>query len=565
MQTKRNTQEAGNVLICVLGAILVLSLIGATVLQNSTTRLNASTNHVRAWKEALSAAETGGDIAFAQLRRQLFHPATQWPTTGQTTTWINSGFTNAQFPQGTTHVLSPVATFGSRNLQAQTVVEACYFDSTNGNKLTLVDQTHIPPGNPWYRLRSKGIAPLPNLKRTGMDDALIKDGNMHFAAIGSAAMQDITARGNGDSLLRKIDFNTDHFVASYGPNGDGVGKALVPVATPQIARRIEQLVSPMTPFFDAAIKSAGSFYGLGSASYIDSYNSTSNVPYDPAVKNNPASQYYSDSRHGNVEINSATATVKGSIYGDVATNGGSVTSGNPGIVYGTIDNNVPFVMEDFRPDTSLWLYQPPGILPGQLPASISSNTTLNMQSPGTAVTPVYYLVSSIGNNLTINPAVVSGSSVETYVAIHVSGDISGGNAGITVNPKVHAKIYFDGNISMKAVNVQNLSPQTLFPLSGPYAGNLQFYGISLPRDPSGNPIGTQTINLDSGGGQPTVAATFYAPSADFTFNGAPDFFGIAVCKTFYANGNITWHYDRALNDDGALQDYRIASYVEDTR
>ena len=58
MQTKKNTKETGNVLLCVLGTILIVSLIGATVLHNSTTRLNASSNQVRAWKEALSAAES---------------------------------------------------------------------------------------------------------------------------------------------------------------------------------------------------------------------------------------------------------------------------------------------------------------------------------------------------------------------------------------------------------------------------------------------------------------------------------------------------------------------------
>ena len=539
MQTKRNTSEAGNVLICVLGAILVLSLIGANVLQSSATRLNASTNQVRAWKEALSAAETGGDIAFAEIR-------THTTNSNPSNWWV--GWNHVS---GTTTYTSPVTTFGSDNLQAQSVVEECYFDPTT--KLLVLG--HPLSGNSWYRLRSKGAAPLPNLKRTGMDDALIADGSTHFAAFGSTAMQDITARGKGDSLLRKIDFNTDHFVATYGSDG------LAAPPFPSISRRIEQLVTPMTPFFDAAIKSAGSFYGLGPASYIDSYNSKNNVPYDPTVRNNSSSPYYTDSRHGNVEINSATATVKGDIYGDVATNGGNITSGNPGIIYGTIDNNVPFTLVNFNPDTSGWVYQSPGNGPGQLPASgPSGNTTLNMQSAGTLIDPVNYLVSSINNSLTINPAVVSGSTVETYVAIHVTGDISGGNGGLTINPKVHAKIYFDGNINIKAQNIVNQSPQTAYPNSGPYAGNLQFYGISPTT--AGQ---TQSITLTSGGGQVAVAAAFYAPSADFQFNGAPDFFGIAVCKTFYANGNITWHYDRALNDDGAIQDYRIASYIEDTR
>ena len=275
MQTKRNIRETGNVLICVLGAILVVSLIGANVLRSSTTRFNVASNHVRAWKEALSTAETGGDIAFAELRKQISTDpavrASQW-----------AGWTNS----GTTHV-SPETTFGSSNLHARTVVETGYFDVAGNFHLG-----SNPSGNNWFRVRSKGTAPLPGLKRTGMDDALINDGHKHFAAIGSTEMQDITARGNGDSLLRKIDFQYDHFVATYGPDGDGLNKQQVAAAyAPSISRRIEQIITPVTPFYDAAIKCAGNFRGLGDAAYIDSYDSR-NGPYDPTVKDNPSSPYY---------------------------------------------------------------------------------------------------------------------------------------------------------------------------------------------------------------------------------------------------------------------------------
>jgi hypothetical protein len=144
------------------------------------------------------------------------------------------------------------------------------------------------------------------------------------------------------------------------------------------------------------------------------------------------------------------------------------------------------------------------------------------------------------------------------MVIRVTGDISGNSAGITVNPKAHIKIYFNGNIDIKAANLVNTSPNTPSqPSSGPYCGNLQFYGRSDGQ--------AQAITLDSGGGQPQIYATFYAPSAIVNFNGAPDFYGTVVGKTFYANGNITWHYDRALNDDGTVLGFKIASYVEDTR
>jgi len=73
---------------------LIVSLIGATVLQNSTTRLNASSNQVRAWKEALSAAETGGDIGFAELRTHVgSDPSTWW--SGRTPSGTGSGACSA--------------------------------------------------------------------------------------------------------------------------------------------------------------------------------------------------------------------------------------------------------------------------------------------------------------------------------------------------------------------------------------------------------------------------------------------------------------------------------------
>src|SRR5438067_9609547 len=117
MKIKSSSNESGNVLICVLGVILVVSLIGATVLRNSTTRLNTSSNQVRAWKEALSAAEAGGDMAFAELRKGLSSDsavrASQW-----------SGWTNP----ATSHV-SPVTTFGTDNSVDGMTVDTYYLDS----------------------------------------------------------------------------------------------------------------------------------------------------------------------------------------------------------------------------------------------------------------------------------------------------------------------------------------------------------------------------------------------------------------------------------------------------
>ena len=499
MKLRKQPFQEGNVLICALCTILVISLIGANVLQNSTTRFNVASSQVRSWKEALFAAETGGDIGYAEVRKTVLDPSHAFEG------WTTAGLQRT----------SPVVTFGDNDLTTSTVVDVFYNDPATGN--------------PWYRSRTRGTAPVKGLRRTGMDDRM-------------------DANTKGDSLLRKIDFITDHFIATYGPNGDGVDQAIVPVASPQITRRIEQISAPITPF-GAAIRANGIFYGLGSAAYVDSYRST-NGAYDSSVKDNPSHPHFGDARSGTVEINTAIATIQGSIYGNVYTNGGTVTKKTTNIT-GVIDNNVPFSLVPLEmPNTSTWNYV-------ASPNAVNGNTTITPAAPGSATNPNYYLITSFANNgnLTVTPAIVAGTPQETYVNLHVTdniGNSTSSSPSITVPAHVHLKIYFDGNLQTKAQNIINTSG---------YAGNLQFYGIS-PTDPSVQ----QTIDLNSGGGSTAgFSAVFYAPTANFTLNGAPDITGAIVCKNFYANGNIHWHYDRLLDNEGVAVDYRIVSYVEDTR
>ena len=468
----------GSVLICVLCTILIVSLIAANVLYNCITRYNAASGQVRGWKESLYAAEAGGDVAYAEIRKTVFD-----------STHAFSGWTNV----AGVYSNSP-ASFGRDNLTSSATVDAFSYDSS---------------GNPWYRIRAKGVAPVLGLTRVTMDDRM-----------GST---------RGDSLLRKIDFKYDHFIAAYGPKGDNTGKAIVSVSRPQIARRIELIAAPVTPF-EVPMKILTSFYGPGSAGLVDSYDSK-NGPYYFAA-NNPSDPHYSDSHSGDVSVGGASFNLGGDIWGNVTTNGGNVRA-NPKI-HGTIDNNVPFTI-------------PPYVLPSNLPlplpslTKITGNVNLNPSTAGSSNSPNYYVVSSFSGNLTINQV----GTAQTYVAIHVTGDITG---SVDIKPGVHAKIYFDGNVSVKARDIVNESS---------ISGNLQFYGIS-PTDPTAS----QSIDIASPG---NFSATFYAPSADFHINGNPDVIGAIVCKTFYENGNATWHYDRALAAEGERVDYRIVSYVEDMR
>jgi hypothetical protein len=479
MQLLRRESQRANVLLCVLCTILIVSVIGANVLYNSVTRFNAASSQVRGWKESMYAAEAGGDVAYAEIRKTILDP------TNAFTGWTNSAGVYSD----------PTIAFGRDKLTTSSKVDIFYYDFN---------------GSPWYRIRAKGTAPVMGLRRVTMDDRM-------------------GPKTRGDSLLRQIDFNYDHFVAAYGPNGDNVGKAVVPVSRPQVTRRIELVAAPITPF-EAAIKCSGTFYGLGDAAMIDSYNSL-NGPYYFCA-NNPSDPHYSDSHSGSVEIGTAVAEVRGMLYGNLYTNGGTVVRSSQ--ITGIVDNNVPFTIPPFYMPTSMPLPQPS-------PTNIVGNVTINPPAAGTAANPSFYLVSSFTGKLTVNPF----GSAQTYVAIHATGDIIG---SIDVKPNVHVVVYFDGNVNVKARDIYNENST---------ADNLQFYGIS-PTDPSK----TQTIEIDPPG---NFSATFYAPSADFTLNGNPDIIGAIVCKTFYGNGNTSWHYDRKLNSVGNAVDYRVVSYVEDLR
>jgi hypothetical protein len=483
MRIRVSTPEQANVLVCVICTILIVSAIGGNVLLNCVTRFNAASSQVRGWKEALYAAEAGGDIAYAEIRKTVLDPSHAFATANGWTT------------SGTTYAKAPV-TFGANNLKTSSTADVFYYDAFTGN--------------PWYRIRIKGTAPLLGLKRVTMDDRM---------GVGT----------RGDSLLRKIDFQYDHFVAAYGPNGDGAGKAVVPVPNPQVTRRVELIAAPITPF-EAAIKCSGTFYGLGNAAMIDSFNSKNGAYYFCAT--NPSDAHYNDARSGSVEIGSSVAEIRGMLYGNVATNGGTIVRSSQ--ITGTIDNNVPITIPPFYMPTNMPTAQ-------SSPTNISATTTITPPVAGSAVNPTFYLLSSFTNQLTLQPYGTS----ETYVALHVTGDITG---KITVKPKVHVQIYFDGNVTMKARDMVNETG---------LAANLQFYGIS-----PANPSTVQQINIDSPG---DFQATFYAPSADFHMNGNPDVIGAVVCKTFYGNGNTSWHYDRSLDTLGEAVDYRIASYVEDIR
>src|SRR6266446_3452190 len=533
MQLRRT--NAGSALICVLCTIFILSLIGATVLLNCAARYNATSKQVKGWKEALYAAEGGGDIAFAEVRKLVSNPS------GAFSGWTSGVPAPGPSSNGPYH-------FGQSNGLSTSVT------------VDRLQPTPNPNGVFCYRIRATGTAKLIGLPRTGLDSALTANGT-HFAA-------NSATRGNGDTLLRKIDFQYDHFKATYG-DGDMNSPTLQTVQYPQITRRIELIAAPQMQSFSGSLRVSGAFNGPGSAGRVDSWDSKRGAY--TFVANNPLSPYYTDSRNGDLSVGGTSFSEGGPIYGNVTTNGGNVTHSGTNIS-GTIDNNVPFTIPALlRPDTSTF--------------ATGSASTRYVPSGTSPAAPVQYVYSSLSGGLTINgqtgtnPLLPSyGKPIETYVTIVVGsgGSTTGNIGGITLGPGVNAKIYFTGSLNVNAsalvnnnvdgaVGVYTLNPDGSVLPSVDYsrAGHLQFYGIS-PTDGS-----TQSVAITPGGGSQDVYATIYAPSANVSVTGNVNWYGAIVASGFTGNGNgggtTSFHYDTQIAGFAVPIDYQVASYIEDIR
>ena len=546
----------GNVLLCALCTIVIVSFIGASVLINCTRHYNITAKQLKGWKEALYAAEAGGDAGFDEVRKAL--DPINLP-------FIADGWTTAPSPAPTPGPawIKTISGFGQGANLSTTVT----IDKLTDNTGT------IPSTTPYYRIRSVGTARLYGLPRVGLSDK--------FFASGPNFVANSASRGVGDTLLRKIDFKYDHFKATYG-DGDGNNLGSLPIPYPQIIWRIELVAVPKYYVFGGALRVVNAFNGPGTAGLIDSYNSknpTNPNPSSPQVVNNDIpgpnttsyygsnpsnATYLADAHDGDVSVGAKNFAQAGQIWGDVTTNGGNVTHSGYQIS-GTIDNNVPFTI-------------PPLPAPATTGFAAVNSGTDTVTVYGTSQSsPTGFVYSGISGGKTIKNGNASDPTFPyAYAKIVVNGDITG---KITVEKGVTAEIWFTGNMRVKGDDLDNQNvdrgtqtanpgsvgippsiPPTLADDPNPSrVGHMKFFGISPTV--SGT---TQTIEIDSPG---NIFATFYAPSADISLTGNVDVFSAIVGRSFSGNGNAGFHYDKALNQVqiGVVTDYQIASYVEDVR
>jgi hypothetical protein len=472
--------ERGSVLVWSVLIIAILSMIAAETLRVTSVKYQNALQ-TASWQESLLASESGVDLAMVELRKSLFAPP-------------NHAWENWTAPPGV-----------DANYSLTTVPNA----GLAGTPMSIAVNVDAPPalidaGNGWqyYRIRAIGTLPLTGLPR-------VSDNRQ-------------------DARLRKLSLFWDRFT-----NGVLVSR---PLLTPEVSRRVEAIVRPVSAF-DQAIISSGTLDLTNQNIVVDSYDSK-----DPTKSTNGL--YDAGKRQENGDIATDGTLIEAGnahIYGDVSTNAGTV-SGAANI---TGVERTDFYQELIPVSDPSW----PSVNPGAF--TVTGTTTLN----GTATR------GSANSRYILSQIALSGGQVlrlagnpdgsQTYIEVYVTGDISvSGSAQIVLDPGVTAAIYFDGNVDVAGNGLVNSKNQPQ---------DLQLYGVTPAAGVS------EHVKL---AGNAQLTAAVYAPGHDVTVNGGGSsghVFGSIVGKTVTMTGVTNLHYDEALSGSGKINDYKIVSWFEDTR
>ncbi|MEO5717913.1 MAG: hypothetical protein ABIR29_05005 [Chthoniobacterales bacterium] len=497
MKTKTIT-EKGSVLMTAVFTITILTMICATSLYVTTQNANATTQ-TASWQQALAGAEGAVDQGMSALNSQTW---TGWYTAAK------------PLPAGKPNSINPIPASGPPATGSYNY----YFPSTlatsspagtldeSGKTVAswvTVDTAGLPikSGYQEYRIRATGVVGAPGPARVSNQKL--------------------------DNQLRKISLRFDRFSGTA-------------VSTPQAARRIEVIATPVTNSqFPRAVTMENWISMNGTSSIVDSFDSGSNL-----YSNNGQYVFSKHKSNGDVGLvlsskgNNVSNLKDNAIYGSLQYSGPAVkkTTG----VKGTVSS--PF-------NTKL----APAADPTGTFTSYSSNINNNtvVASGTSAANPTRLKITGNNGNFSLQqnfnitgPTPPPGQPAQdTYLEIWVPGNYNvTGNALITQGAKVHVTWYVDGSISVAGNGYANQSG---------LAANVSFFAI-----------GSGSITLSGNG---DFIGTFYGPLRDVAFTGNGSLIGAVIGDNLTIGSNASIHYDEALGTGGAVtfSNYAYASWFED--
>jgi hypothetical protein len=503
MKTK-HVYEQGSVLMTALLTITLLTIICATSLYVTSQNANATTQ-TASWQQALAGAESAVDQAMSALNNQTSGvPNSQawgqgwyqapkpipagkppFPNTSPTPGVgpIPSGSYYYYFPT----TLATSAPAGTADESGKTVSSWVTVDSP----ATLSSKN----GYNQYRIRATGVVGAPGPARVSNQKL--------------------------DNQLRKVSLRFDRFTGSA-------------VTTPQAARRIEVIATPVTNSqFPRAITMQNWIVMNGTSSIIDSFDSGSNL-----YSNNGQYALSKHKSNGDVGLvssakgNNVSTLKDNAVYGSLQYSGPAVkkTSGVKGTVSSPFNTKLPaatdptgaFTTYNTNPDNATVVAS----------GTSSSNPTRLKVSGNFALQKTFTISSPAGS-----------TPPDTYLEMWVTGNYTTtGNAVVTQSPKVHVTWYVDGDISTAGNGYVNQSG---------LAANVSFIAV-----------GSGSISISGNG---DFIGTFYGPSRDVSFTGNGSLIGAVIGDNLTITSNAGVHYDEALGTGGAVtfSNYAYASWFED--
>jgi len=513
--------SGGTLVLCLL-TMAALSFMAIYSLQRVSPKLQMAAQ-AAGWQEARLAAESGIDIAIAELNRNATGVVPgKWDGWKQSRGGIIGPAVAATLDQ----VNSLLSLLGG----GITVSEPIFLDnlkvSPPGGHPAEVDvqlwavQPTANPYHRWYRIRSMATCELPTP-----------------LAVAPESLEAPLRRYS----LRKIRPQL---------RADDVGMAMT-VRTPSVSRIVEVLVEPVLPFELAIFTERSLRLGTSGNWNVDSFDSRDSSKSgsggvypgraSPLVQAN-GNIASNRGRPGDALFGPLIEAQGARVAGGVATNGGDdpATRENENIAgAGGIDPDR--VRDDFFREMPLPARPSSGIV---LPPPLLGLPYL--AGPETAPTK-YIVTRNLGAFAVAAPPIGERGAV----IIMVDGDFDVNGRDLHIPPNVTVQIYVRGNIDFRA-NAINSGEG-----SSRRAAQLQIYG----EDSGGEP---RTLRAH---GRASICAAFYGPHYNVRLMDEVEWCGAVAARSFemLGGGQGGVHYDEALGLVGAPIGFRIARYVEDVR
>ena len=572
MHRKPETKSsAGGVLVAAVITVAVLASISAVTLLSVGARHQTS-YQAAAWREALTAAESGVERAMAELRTTIDDPANAWAG------WVVVDA--AGNPKAVQQFDRDGRWAAGYTLRATDTLPPQSGESKPLRYSVTID---VPPTlastsrrwNQAYRIRSTGISGLPGPARASSDKR--------------------------DTQLRRLGIVWDRTVG-FPSSGSGL-------SAPQAARTIEIVAQPESVYRYGLIAEIN--FKLSKKTYIDGFNSnypdsSTNGKYDPTKRTPDGGTILANRWKKKPKPSQPDAKFDvghATIYGDLMVKGSLKNVKNYENVQGEKITNVSADTPTNLAPQWTSVTENIATLDGKLPSALAATYKLaekqakaggpaaqfeaksataaaelaakGMELPGGSdpANPTRYKVGKIGVDKKTESLVLSNPPgvTESWVEIWVTDEMKIEKGGtVFVSNGVHATIYLEGKAEIKDTRQDKGG----FILESGFAGDLQLIGIEKP---DGKKETDDDFSPKKRSGKISISDADFtgainAPDWDVDFKPRDwdkedtiyggQLFGSVLGRKVKVGHGADYHYDEAVSEIGSVLTYSVASWNE---